>query len=99
MPSSTSFFALSHAPPELARKTAINVPAAIAPPREPASGPGRRPKPTAVRGRAPAGGAQPPRGGPGADVDDASVLRPLCAIHDPGVGAELVAHLVHDRAG
>ena len=32
-PSSTIFFALSQAPPELARKTAIRVPAAIAPAR------------------------------------------------------------------
>ena len=32
-PSSTSFLALSHAPPELARNTAINVPAAMAPAR------------------------------------------------------------------
>ncbi len=32
-PSSTSFLALSQAPPELAKKTAISVPAAIAPAR------------------------------------------------------------------
>ena len=32
-PSSTIFFALSHAPPELARNTAISTPAAIAPAR------------------------------------------------------------------
>ncbi len=32
-PSSTSFLALSHAPPALARKTAISVPAAMAPTR------------------------------------------------------------------
>ena len=33
LPSSTSFLALSHEPPELARKTAIRVPDAIAPAR------------------------------------------------------------------
>ncbi len=32
-PSSTSFLALSQAPPELARNTAIRVPVAMAPPR------------------------------------------------------------------
>ena len=48
LPSSTSFFALSHAPPELARNTAISVPVPIAPARKPASGPTPRPKPTAT---------------------------------------------------
>ena len=47
-PSSTSFFALSQAPPELAKKTAINVPVAMAPARYPASAEGPRPNPTAI---------------------------------------------------
>ena len=37
LPSSTSFLALSQAPPELARNTAIRVPVPIAPARKPAS--------------------------------------------------------------
>ena len=48
LPSSTIFFALSHAPPELARKTAMSTPVPIAPARYPASGPTPRPKPTAI---------------------------------------------------
>ena len=48
LPSSTSFFALSQEPPELARKTAISVPVAIAPPKYPASGPMPSPNPTAT---------------------------------------------------
>ena len=36
---------------------------------------------------------------PGADVDHPAVLRPLGAVHDPGVVAELRAHLVHHGAG
>src|SRR5436309_3224303 len=47
-PSSTSFLALSQAPPELARKTAISVPVPMAPARYAASGPAPRPKPTAI---------------------------------------------------
>ena len=35
----------------------------------------------------------------GADVDDAAVVRPLGEVHDPGLGAELVAHLEDDPAG
>ena len=46
LPSSTTFLALSQAPPELARKTAISAPQAIAPARKPASAPMPRPKPT-----------------------------------------------------
>ena len=47
-PSSTIFLALSHAPPELARKTAMSAPEPMAPARKPASGPMPRPKPTAT---------------------------------------------------
>ena len=36
LPSSTSFLALSQAPPELARNTAISVPVPMAPARKPA---------------------------------------------------------------
>src|SRR3954467_2206070 len=47
-PSSTSFLALSQAPPELARNTAISVPDPIAPARKPARVVTPRPKPTAT---------------------------------------------------
>ena len=48
LPSSTIFLALSQAPPELARKTAIRVPVPIAPARKPARAVTPRPKPTAI---------------------------------------------------
>src|SRR5262245_8680491 len=47
-PSSTSFFALSQAPPELARKTAIRTPAAMAPARNEPSGTYPKPKPITI---------------------------------------------------
>ena len=47
-PSSTNFFALSHAPPELERNTAIKVPVAIVPARKEPSAPIPKPKPTAI---------------------------------------------------
>ncbi len=47
-PSSTSFFALSHAPPELARKTAISVPVPMAPARNEPSAPTPSVKPIAI---------------------------------------------------
>ncbi len=47
-PSSTSFLALSHAPPAFARNTAMRTPAPMAPPRNPASGATPSPNPTAM---------------------------------------------------
>ena len=101
LPSSTSFFALSQAPPELARNTAIRVPVPIAPARKPASGPTPRPKPTAIgrQDRQQAGRGQLAQRVAGADVDDLAVLRTAGALHDPGDLPELAAHLEDDRAG
>ena len=48
LPSSTIFFALSHAPPVFDKNTASSTPVAIAPARKPASGPTPSPKPTAT---------------------------------------------------
>ena len=47
-PSSTIFLALSQAPPELDKKTAINVPVPIAPARYAPSAPTPKPNPTAI---------------------------------------------------
>ena len=48
LPSSTNFFALSHAPPELARNTAMSVPVAMVPARNVPRAPTPRPNPTAI---------------------------------------------------
>ena len=100
-PSSTSFLALSQAPPELARKTAIRVPVPIAPARKPASAvdaeteahrDGRQHRQDARRDQL----AQRVLGD---DVDDLAVLRTAGALHDPGDLAELAADLVDHGAG
>ena len=101
LPSSTSFLALSQAPPELARKTAIRVPAPIAPARKPASAVDAEAEADRDRGEdgQQAGRDQLAQRVLGDDVDDLAVLRTAGALHDPGDLAELATHLEDHRAG
>ncbi len=97
-PSSTSFFALSQAPPEFASMTAMSTPHGDRA-REVR---GERADAEAETDRDRRGDGQEARGDQlalgvaGADVDHAAVLGPLRALHDPGEARELVADLVHD---
>ena len=101
LPSSTSFLALSHAPPELARKTAISTPvrdragevrAQRADAEAEADGDRREEGQDARRRQLAQRVAR-------ADVDDLAVLGTAGALHDPGDLLELATHLEHDRAG
>ena len=92
------FFALSHAPPEFESITASSCPVRIEPARNAPSASASEEEPGDQRGehREQARRHQLAERGPRADVDDPRVVGLLGVVHDPGVVAELVAHLHHD---